>query len=62
MNHVALHAVAKQWQVKPERVKVWIRQEGFNLPRRMGRGRYTILIPIFLVERIAAKHSVRMAK
>lgn len=62
MNHVALHYVAKQWGVSTQTVKIWLREEGFNRPKPLGKGRYTILVPLFLIERIAEKHSVRMAK
>lgn len=57
-----LGEVAQRCGVSRRTIKVWIREMGYNLPPRQSKGRYTILIADWMVERLIEKRSPQIAK
>jgi predicted site-specific integrase-resolvase len=57
-----LREAAERCGVSRRTLKTWIRQEGYNLPERQGKGRYTILVPDSLIEKVIDKRSPRIAR
>lgn len=57
-----LKAVADRHGVTPATMKRWIRQAGFCLPKRLGKGRYTIQVPASVEERVIEKRVPRVPR
>lgn len=57
-----LSVVAARHGVSRKTLKRWIAEAGYNLPPRQGKGRYTILIPEYMEERIVEKRVVRIPR
>jgi uncharacterized protein YjcR len=53
--------VADRLGVSRRTIKTWIRQEGCNLERQ-GKGRYTILVPDWMEQRITEKRTPRIPR
>lgn len=53
--------VAERHGVSTQTIKNWIRKAGYNLPR-LGKGRYTLLIPEWMEERIVEKRVPRIPR
>jgi transposase len=56
-----LKDVADRLGVSKRTVKSWIRELGYNLPC-LGKGRYTVLIPDWMDQRIAEKRTPRIPR
>ena len=57
-----LKDVADRLGVSRRTIKTWIRREGYNMPARQGKGRYTILIPDWMEQRIVEKRTPRIPR
>jgi transposase-like protein len=53
---------AERCGVHPQTMKQWIRKLGYNLPPRQGKGRYTILVPDWMIEKVIAERSPRIPR
>jgi hypothetical protein len=60
MKDVPIKEAAARCCVHPATLKRWIRGLGYNMPR-LGRGRYTLLVPEWMVQKMIAQRSPRIA-
>ena len=54
--------VAERLGVSTRTIKKWIREAGYNLPERQGKGRYTILVPDWMERNIVEKRLPRVPR
>jgi predicted site-specific integrase-resolvase len=59
---IPIKEAAERCGVSRRTLKSWIRQMGYNLPPRQGKGRYTILVYEWMVEKLQAERSPRIAR
>ena len=57
-----LAEAAERCGVSRRTLKVWIREAGFNLPPRKSKGRYTILVYDWMIEKLQAERSPQIAR
>jgi hypothetical protein len=57
-----LAEAAERCGVSRRTLKDWIRKAGYNLPPRQSKGRYTILIPDWMVQKLIDDRSPRIAR
>jgi len=61
-NHLQLPVAAKKAGVSARTLKFWLRQAGYNMPRRESYGRYTILVSEKVLERLIEEHTPQVAR
>jgi len=62
MKNIPIAQAAAQCGVCTRTMKCWIRELGYNLPPRLGKGRYVILVPEWMVEKLIKQHSPRIPR
>ena len=58
---IPLKDAAARCGVGRKTMKRWIRKLGYTMPR-LGRGRYVLLVPEWMVERLVEKHSPQIPR
>lgn len=59
---VAKRVLGENTRRTRSKIKRWIREEGYNLPRRVSNGRYEILIADWMERRIVEKRLPRIPR
>lgn len=59
---IPLPKAAASAGVSPKTLKGWLRKAGYNMPEPQGAGRYTILIPEKMLERVVEMHTPRLVR
>ena len=57
-----LAEAAQRLGVSRRTLKVWIMKEGYSLPPRQGKGRYTILVHEWMIDRLIDQRSPRVTR